>query len=864
MKTQAKVVIIGGGVMGCSLAYHLCKEGWTDVLLLEKAELTSGSTWHAAGQITHSVSHYGLAKMAAYGTELYPQLEAETGQSATWHGCGSLRVAYEEAEVDWLRYTLSVGRGLGHAMEIVGPDRIRELHPFYNLDGIRAALHTPHDGHVDPAGVSFALAAGARRMGAQVVRHTRATGITTHENGEFTVHTEKGDVRAETVVNAGGTYARQIGEWVGLDLPIANVLHHYLITDPVPEFQNLDRELPVVRDDRQVSGYIRMEQKSGLIGIYEKANAATVWDEGTPWEAENELFEPDYDRIMPWLENSMARMPIFAELGIKRVVHGAITHPPDGNMMLGPSGVRNFWCCCGSQVGIAWGPGAGKYLAQWMVHGAADISMASFDPRRFGAKIDDAYRIGKAKEDYLLRHEIPFPHLDRPDCRPSHSKTSPLYETLKAKGAVYQDVYGWERPYWYAPGMAGAGSVVPGSTRDLPVTELGEAPAPSSPELGPGQTVPQAHIHSFRRSALHEVIRGEVEGLRSGAGVADLSAFSKIVVKGPGAEAFLLRVGSNKLPKKIGGIGLTYLVNPNGRLEGEVSVAKMADDAYYVVYAAAKEASLLDWMTIQAAAGGEDVGFFNMSERIGVLMLAGPRSREILQAALEPVTTRPQGMDALLDSVSTANADFPWLQTRWVQVNGVALMALRVTYTGELGWELHVPMEGMLPVYEALVAAGASRDLVHIGSAALNAMRMEKAYKSGHEITNEVTVMEAGLGRFTRDGGYQGAEISLAEPEKWVVALLRLEETPETDADPLGSESVWKDGAVVGSIASGGYGYGTGAYLAWAYVKPAVAAPGTALEVMVLGEPRAAVVLEGPVWDAANERPRQDMAQAAE
>ena len=447
MTTQAKVVIIGGGVMGCSLAYHLCVEGWTDVVLLEKAELTSGSTWHAAGQITHSVSHYGLAKMAAYGTELYPRLEAETGQSCSWHGCGSLRVAYEGAEVDWLHYTLSVGRGLGHEMEIVGPERIRELHPFYNLDGIVAALHTPHDGHVDPAGVAFGLAAGARQLGAKVIRHNRVVGLTKKPNGEWIVQTEQGDINCELVVNAGGTYARQIGQWVGLDLPIANLLHHYLVTEPVPAFQELASELPVVRDDRQVSGYIRMEQQSGLIGIYEKANAATVWDDGTPWEAENELFEPDYDRILPWLENAMERMPVFADLGIRRVVQGAITHPPDGNMLLGPSGLRNFWLCCGSQVGIAWGPGAGKYLAQWMVHGAADISMASFDPRRFGARIDDGYRIEKAKEDYLLRHEIPFPQLDRPACRPSHSKTSPLYEALKARGAVYQDVYGWERPY---------------------------------------------------------------------------------------------------------------------------------------------------------------------------------------------------------------------------------------------------------------------------------------------------------------------------------------------------------------------------------------------------------------------------------
>ncbi len=804
---QAKVVIIGGGVMGCSLAYHLCKEGWTDLILLEKAELTSGSTWHAAGQITHSVSHYGLAKMAAYGTQLYPRLEAETGQSATWHGCGSLRVAYEDAEVDWLRYTLSVGRGLGHEMEIVGPERIRELHPFYNLDGIKAALHTPHDGHVDPAGVSFGLAAGARQMGGKVIRHNRATGLT-RKDGDWIVHSEQGDIRCEIVVNAGGTYARQIGKWAGLDLPIANLLHHYLITEPVPEFQDLERELPVVRDDRKVSGYIRMEQKSGLIGIYEKANAATVWDEGTPWEAENELFEPDFDRIMPWLENSMERMPIFAELGVKRVVHGAITHPPDGNMLLGPSGVENIWLCCGSQVGIAWGPGAGKYLAQWMVHGSADISMASFDPRRFGAKIDDHYRIEKAKEDYLLRHEIPFPHLDRPACRPSHSKTTPLYETLKAKGAVFQDVYGWERPYWYA--LNGT---------------------------------PQAHIHAFRRSALHEIVGAEVRGLRAAAGIADLSAFAKIEISGKDAEGYLSRVSSNRLPKKPGSVSLTYLVNPNGRLEGETTLLRLEDGRFYAVYAAAKEAALLDWMKGEVRRD-EDVAFENLSERYGVIMLAGPKSREILKAATQ----------AALD-----NAAFRWLSAQEITVAGVSgVRALRVTYSGELGWELHLPMTGMARVYEALLAAGEPLGLVHIGAAALNALRMEKAYKSGHEITNEVTLAEADLRRFSRDEGFQGAKTALKEPERWVVAYLKLEEPGEGQplADPLGSESVWREGRCVGAIASGGYGYAEGAWLGWAYLKPEAAAPGSSLEVMTLGSLRRAEVVAHPVFDPENLRPR--------
>ncbi len=694
-------------------------------------------------------------------------------------------------------------------MEIVGQERIAELHPFYNLDGVKAALYTPHDGHVDPAGVAFAMAKGARMMGATIIRQNRVNGITP-AGEKFIVHTERGDIEAERVVNAGGTYARQIGAWVGLDLPIANMLHHYLITDTVPEFSALEIELPVIRDDSQVSGYIRMEQKSGLIGIYEKANAASVWDDGTPWDSENELFEADYDRIMPWLENALERMPVLADKGIKSVVHGAITHPPDGNMMLGPSGVKNFWLCCGSQVGIAWGPGAGRYLAQWMVKGAADVSMRSFDPRRFGARIDDNYRINKAKEDYLLRHEIPYPHLDRPDLRPSHSKLSPLYEVLKTKGAVYEDVYGWERPYWYA---------VDGFE--------------------------QKHIESFRRSRLFDIIGNEVRGMRKHAGIADLTAFAKVEITGGDAESFLDRIQSNKVPQKLGSVTLTYLMMRNGRIEGEATIVKLGDNHYYMVYAAVREAALLNWMEEQVQPG-QGVEFNNVSEDYGVIMLAGPKSRSILAECT----------DARLD-----NTSFRWLSTKEISVAGVeGVRAMRVTYTGELGWELHVPIAGMLDVYQALMSTKHSGAIVHIGSATLNSVRMEKAYRSGSEITNEVTITEADVARFSRDSGFQGAESSLQPATRWVLVYLQLDE-PASDAvqcDPLGSESVWHDGKSVGQISSGGYGYDQGRYLAFAYIKPQLNVIGTELEVLVMGEPRRAVIVEQCVYDKHNHLARMD------
>jgi len=503
-------------------------------------------------------------------------------------------------------------------------------------------------------------------------------------------------------------------------------------------------------------------------------------------------------------------MPILADKGIKSVIHGAITHPPDGNMLLGPSGLKNFWLCCGSQVGIAWGPGAGKYLAQWMVHGAADVSMRSFDPRRFGARIDDEYRINKAREDYLLRHEIPYPHLDRPDLRPSHSKLSPLYETLKDRGAVYEDVYGWERPCWYA--LDGA---------------------------------EQKHVESFRRSELFDIIGNEVRGMRAHAGIADLTAFAKAEISGTDAESYLDRIQSNKVPQKEGSVTLTYLMMENGRIEGEATIVKLGENHYYMVYAAMREAALLNWMEEEVRAG-ETVSFSNVSQDYGVIMLAGPVSRRILGECT----------DVALD-----NASFRWLSTQHITVAEVdKVRALRVTYTGELGWELHVPMAGMLDVYSALVSTRHSEAMVHIGSATLNAVRMEKAYRSGAEITNEVTITEGDVTRFSRDGGFQGAVPSLAPTSRWVLAYLQLDE-PDMDAvqcDPLGSESVWDQGNPVGQISSGGYGYDQGKYLAFAYIKPELNQVGTEFEIMVMGAPRRAVIIEQCVYDPQNLLPRSE------
>lgn len=805
--SSARVVIIGGGIMGCGLAYHLAHEGWTDVVLLEKAELTSGSTWHAAGQITHSTSSYGLGKCVGYNIDLYSKvLEAETGQSVTWHGCGSLRLAYTDDELDWLHQTISVGKGLGFPMELIGPERIRELHPFYNLDGVKAALHTPDDGHVDPAGAAFALAKGARQLGVKVIRHCRATNVTSAPNGEWVVETEQGSITCEHVVNAGGTYARQVALWSGYDLPATSMTHHYFITDTVPEFQGLDKELPVVRDDRLVSGYIRMEQKKGLIGIYEKANPNTVWEDHCPWEAENELFEPDYDRIMPWLENAMDRMPILAELGITREVHGAISHPPDGNPLIGPApGLRNYWCCCGTQIGIGWGPGLTRELARWIISGTPEINMREFDPRRFGPYADKTYQITKAKEDYLLRHEIPFPHFNRPEGRPA--KPSALYEDCKAEGAVFEEVYGHERPRWFAP-------------------EGTEA----------------ADIYGFRRTRLHDIVGAEVRAVRARAGIMDISAFTKIEVSGPDARAFLDGLVGNRLPAP-GRIALTHVLNEAGRIELETTIICLSQDRFYLVCAAFFEQRLLD--NLSFALKGGKVTITNRSSDWGAFALNGPLSRDILTACT--------GSDL-------SNAGFKWMTAQEIEVGGHRLWAFRMSYAGELGWEFHGPRDATLGAFRAIKAAGKQYGLKNYGSFAMNAMRMEKALKGAGELTNEVTLPEADVMNFVKlDKDFRGkavTEAAAVRPRRFVCVYLEV--TDDGKSDGNGGEAVLANGTQIGTVSSIAFGHGVGKLLAFAYVKPEFAAPGTTLDVVIMGVPRPARILGEPAYDPEGLKPRAD------
>ena len=802
MKSHARVVIVGGGIMGASLLYHLAELGWTDTLLIEKDELTSGSTWHAAGQCPNITGSYNLAKMHAYSNQLYPRLEAITGQYVSWHASGGIRLATNERELAWFRYIHGYAKAIGFSMEIIGPDEIRRLNPFLTTDGVIAGAYTTDDGHADPAGLCNAMAIGARNMGAEIVRKNRVIGIEPSSNGEWRVRTEDGDVSAEIVVNAAGCYARQVGQMVGLDTPITNMEHHYIVTDPIPAFVERGVEIPVMRDP-YMSGYFRQEQNSGLIGVYENSGLREAWTpKGTPeWDSTAELFSGDLDRISHWLERAIERMPVFGEVGIRRIINGAIPHTPDGGPLLGPApGLRNFWQCCGTSFGIAQGGGAGKYLAQWMVEGDSEINMTEFDPRRYGPYADQAYSRAKVFLDYRLTFTTRLPGEEEPDGRPQ--KVSPLHDRLKAQGAVHSETFGWERPKWFS--LDG-----------------------------------REEISGYGRNNVFEVVAEEVRAVQQRVGMLDLTGFAKFDVTGTDAEAFLNRICANAMPKKMGGIGLVHPLSRGGRIAGEMTVTRFADDHFYCLSAAAAELRDLDLMT-QSRLPGERVEIRNVTMDRGVLVLSGPRARELL---------------AGLTKADLSNAGFRWLSGQEIEIAGHKVRALRVSYVGELGWELHPMMDAMVPLYDAIWAAGQHLGIANYGLYAVNTMRIEKGYKAwGNELTNELTMLEADMGRFInfKKADFVGKDATLAAPDRPLRIVYC--EMDAASVDARGSEPVMAGGRCIGLTTSGGYGHRVQKSLLFACVEPEFAPPGSRFEVYVQGEMRAATVLENPAYDPENLR----------
>ncbi len=802
MDSQARIVIVGGGIMGVALAYHLAEEGETNVMLIEKGELTSGSTWHAAGQCPSLVSNYNLAKIHDYGNRLYPKLEEKTGQYVSWHASGGIRIARQQADLDWFHYMKGIADNVGFRMEIIDPAKIKEINPFYDIDGVIAGAWTLDDGHADPSGLTNAMARGATDMGVRIVRHNRVIDINRLPSGEWEVDTEQGKVTCEIVVNAAGSFARQVAQMVGADLPICNMEHHYIVTGAIQEFIDRDEEFPVMRDP-YASAYIRQEQKSGLIGIYESTGLTEAWgpDGLPPWSSDSELFPDDLDRLMPWLERAMNCMPPMLNAGIKRIVNGAIPHSADGPPLLGPvAGIDNFWLCCGSSFGIAQGAGCGKYLAQWMVHGDSEINMTGFDPRRFGVFADRDYMRAKGFQDYGLTYATPLPGEEFPaarDCR-----LSALHHRLKEKGAVFTQTFGWERPKWFSS------------------DGLEEA-------------------HSYRRNNVFDVVREECRAVREGVGVIDLSGFAKYDVTGPDAERFLNRVLANRMPRRDGGIALAHFLSKNGRILGEATVTRISDQHFYLLSAASAELRDLDHL-VQQVRDGEQIDIRNTTDERGVIVVAGPSARHVLGNLT----------DASLD-----NENFPWRTAQTIEIAGIPTLALRINYVGELGWELHPAAADLPALYKAVWTAGEPHGIADFGLYALNSLRMEKAYRGwGAELTNEVNLLEADMARFFASSkedfiGKAATESGAAGP----LCLVYFEVDAE-DADVRGGEPIFLNETCIGVTTSGGYGYAVEKSLGFGYVPPAQAAAGSVIDIGLLDARCRATVLAEAVYDPNNER----------
>ena len=807
MKTQARVVVIGGGIVGVSILYHLAKAGWSDVMLLEKADLTHGSTWHAAGLLPLFNMSYAVGRIHKYSIDLYKGLEAETGQAVSFHETGNLRLATNRDRMDEYHHYCGTANTIGVPFEMIGPAEIKQLWPLCETDGLVGALYHPHDGHVAPADLTMALAKGARDGGGEINRQTEVTAISQAKSGEWRISTERGEIRCEHVVAATGNYARQTAAMVGLDIPVIPVEHQYLVTEEIPELVERRKaglpEMAVLRES-DASYYMREERQGLILGPYEKG--APCWAvDGVPDGFGQELLPPDIDRLGPHIEAAMARVPVFAQAGIKDCINGPIAYTPDGNPLLGPAyGLRNFWFAEGFSFGITAAGGAGKYLTEWIIEGETGLDMLPVDPRRFGAYANKAYAKAKNEETYENVFTIHFPDEERPAARPA--KTSPCYDRLDALGAVWGQRYGWERPNWFAP-----------------------------------QGVARKDDWSFRRTNYFKPVGKECVAARERAGLIDITSFSKFEISGPGAEAFLDRLVANRLPGKTGRMSLCHALTRAGGVRSEFTITRLGEESFYAVSSGAAERFDHDYLVRSAPPDGS-VRIDNITTSQGVLVLAGPASRDIL---------------AKVTDAELSNEAFPWLTAQTISV-GLAsdVRALRVNFVGELGWELHHPIEHQNHIFDALMAAGREFEIAPVGMRAMDSLRLEKSYRMwGQDLTTEYSALEAGLDRFVRPekGEFIGRDALAAQKEAGVPQSFVTLEVDADDTDARGNEPLYLRGEMIGRATAGAYGHALAKSLALGYVTPGAAAPGTELVIEILKEPRTARVIPESPYDPKNE-----------
>jgi 4-methylaminobutanoate oxidase (formaldehyde-forming) len=808
---HARAVIIGGGVGGTSIAYHLAELGWTDILLVDRAELTSGSTFHSAGLVGQLRSSVTLTRMMMYGSDLYRRLAAETGVDPSWHEVGSLRLASSRERYEELERQAGWAKTFGLPLELIGPKEAGDLFPLMSLDGVLGAVYLPTDGWLDPSGLAQALAAGARKLGAKIRPHTRVVGIevtggrvrgvTVEQRGE------RSTIAADVVVNAGGMFAPEIGRLAGVTVPIIPMAHQYLFTEPLA---GVEPTLPTMRDPDNLC-YIREEVGGLCMGGYERDPAPWSLD-GVPADFNGRLLEPDWPRFEAIQEGAIRRVPSIADAGINRMINGPEAFTPDNEFILGESEVRGFFVAAGFCAhGIAGAGGIGRQVATWIVEGEPELDLWKMDIRRFGAQYrSQAYTLARTTEVYSTYYDIHYPNEERLAGRPL--RTSPTYSRLQSLGAAFGEKSGWERPNWFETNAAAG---------DEALRPRGWAGMHWSPAIG-----------------------AEALATRHAAALFDETSFAKIEITGPGAAAFLQGLCANDVDRAVGSVTYTQMLNRRGGIECDFTVTRLAADRFLIVTGTAVGNHDLGWIRGHAPDDGS-VSVTDVTSGRACFGLWGPRARDILA----PLTR---------DDIS--DAAFPYLTARQIAVGSVPVLALRVTYVGELGWELYPPTEYAAGLWDLLWSAGQEHGMVAGGYRAIEALRLEKGYRAwASDITPDETPFEAGLAfAVVLDKGvdFIGREALVAAKAAGLRNRLRCLVLDDPGSVALGNEPVRVDGAIVGRVTSGGYGFAVERSIAYAYLPPDRAAIGTRGEVEVFGRWVGCEVVAEPLYDPAGERLR--------
>jgi len=804
MRTSAQVVVIGGGVVGCSVLYHLTKLGWSDVMLVERSDLTSGSTWHAAGGFHTINGDTNMAALQGYTIRLYKELEEITGMSCGLHHVGGITLADTPERWDMLKAERAKHRHMGLDTHLVTPEEVREMTDgIVNVEGVLGALYDPLDGHLDPSGTTHAYARAARMGGAEIVQHTRVLETNPRRDGTWDVVTEKGTIHAGHVVNAGGLWAREVGAMAGVYLPLLPMAHQYLVTDEIPEIYNRDKEFPHVMDPGGES-YLRQEGRGLCIGFYEQPCEPWAVD-GTPWTFGHELLPDAFDKIEDSVAFAYRRFPVLERAGVKSVIHGPFTFAPDGNPLMGPvPGLRNYWAACAVMAGFSQGGGMGLALAQWMIEGEVERDTAGFDVARFGRWTTPGYTVPKVMENYRMRFSVSYPNEERPAARPF--RTTMMHDIWERMGAVWGQQYGLEVPNWFAEG--------------------GE---------------PRYETPTFRRSNAWEATRREVQAVRGGVGINEVQNFGKFRVTGPGARAWLDRIMAGRIPQP-GRLALTPMLSERGRIIGDLTVSCLGEEEFQLTGSYGAQDYHLRWFEQHLDDG---VAIDNISDTRTGFQVAGPKAREVLAAC-----TR----------ADVSAEAFRFLDVKRLTVGMADCIVQRVSYTGDLGYEIFCDATAQRHLFHVLWEAGAGFGMRPFGMRAMMSLRLDRFFGSwGNEFCPDYTAAETGLDRFIswkKNADFTGRAAAEAERAAGSARKLVPFLVDAKDADVHAYEPIFIDGSVAGFCTSGGYSHHAGRSVALGFVPPEAEKPGLEVEIEILGEMRKAVMATEHLFDPGMERMR--------